>query len=68
MMSNFAWAVLCATTFCAMVSIAPYGAQALPIGVKSPIPAQGAILVKRECIAWERGKCVRWAECRSTVC
>jgi hypothetical protein len=67
-MPSFARVVLCATMVYAMALIAPHGAQALPIGVKSPVPGQAVILVKRECIAWERGRCVRWANCGTTVC
>jgi hypothetical protein len=68
MMPSFAQVVLYAIMVYAMALIAPHGAQALPIGVKSPVPSPVVILVKRECIAWERGRCVRWANCGTTVC
>ncbi|MBV8837494.1 MAG: hypothetical protein JO000_13215 [Alphaproteobacteria bacterium] len=58
---------------CAALLLAAPGAQALPAGVR-PLPLlPGAILARRECIAWERDesgimRCVRWEECGPNVC
>jgi hypothetical protein len=73
-MSYFAKAAICATALCAPLLFASIGAQAMPTGAKSLSGIHGAILVKRECIAWEtdretgESKCVRWAECGPDVC
>jgi hypothetical protein len=72
-MSQFARAVLGAATFCTVALMVPVSSQALPNGMKSMPGGHGAILVKRECIAYERDengvmKCVRWADCGDDVC
>jgi hypothetical protein len=74
-MSSFARAILGAAAFGAFVSLAPLSPQAIAMGIKSLPRVDGSILVRRECIAWDRDengrmRCVRWAECSpgSNVC
>jgi hypothetical protein len=72
-MSYFAKAALCAAASCASLLFAPIGAQAVPAGTKLLPFLHGAILVKRECIAWKRDeegvmRCVNWEECGPNAC
>jgi hypothetical protein len=70
-MSYLAKAALCATALCAPLLLGSISAQAVPAGSKSLPRFHGTILVKRECIRYERDdegvmRCVEWAECGPT--
>jgi hypothetical protein len=72
-MSYFTKAALCGMALCAPLLLARIGAQAVPTGAKSLPRIHGTILVKRECIRYERDdegimRCVEWAECGPNVC
>jgi hypothetical protein len=72
-MSHLAKAALCAAALCGFLLSAPIGAQAMPAGARTLPRIHGAILVKRECIRYERDdegvmRCVEWAECGPNVC
>ena len=65
--------VLAATASYGLMLIAPPGTQALTSGVKSIAHVNATVLVRRECIAWERRPdgtlvCTNWAECANNVC
>jgi len=72
-MTRILKSALCAATLLAPLLVAPSNVQALPAGAKSLPRLPGAILAKRECIAWERDangvmRCVRTEECGPDAC
>jgi hypothetical protein len=65
--------VLAVAAFFGLMLIAPPSTQALPSGAKSLPHSEATVLVRRECIAWERRPdgtlvCTNWAECTNNVC
>ena len=74
-MSGCVQAILAATAFCALLLVAPNGAQALTAGAKTQPPVEALTLARRECNAGyydKNGKfvCTNWVDCKpgDTVC